>query len=242
MSNRLLAMVFASCFVLVVLATLPLSFVLRTLDLPAQGLSYARASGTVWNGEVAGLSWRGNDLGAAKIALRPLAMLLGRIGANVDFDGRGVITGGGHIALTPWGVMIDNLSVSAEVANLPILLPLSGKISVDIAHADVRTGGCRKIEGAAKTDALMHRPAGLAWQGPELTGPIECRGGAVVIPLTGGAENQAIAVAMTLGPDGSFGIRVEARAPDSAVASVLSAIGFVETDGVMTLTQHGRWS
>ena len=51
-----------------------------------------------------------------------------------------------------------------------------------------------------------------------------------------------IAVAMTLGADGSFGIRVEARAPDSAVASVLSAIGFVETDGVMTLTQHGRWS
>jgi hypothetical protein len=47
---------------------------------------------------------------------------------------------------------------------------------------------------------------------------------------------------MTLGADGTFGIRIEARAPDSAVASVLSAIGFVETDGVMTLTQHGRWS
>ena len=242
MSNRLLVTVFASCLVLVVLATLPLSFVLRTLDLPAQGLSYSRVSGTVWNGEIAGLSWRGNDLGGAKIALRPLAILLARFGANVEFDGSGVVTGGGHVAVTPWGVIVDNLSVSAEVANLPVLLPLSGQIAVDIVHADIRANGCRQIEGAAKTDALMHRPAGLAWQGPELTGPIQCRGGAVVIPLRGGAEGQAIAVAMTLGPDGSFGIRVEARATDPAVASVLSAIGFVETDGVMTLTQHGRWS
>lgn len=242
MSNRLLAAVFASCLILVVLATLPLSFVLRMLDLPAQGLSYSRVSGTVWNGAVSGLSWRGNDLGGAAIALRPLAMLRGRLGADVSLDGSGVVTGGGYAAMTPWGLIVDDLSLSADIANLPLLLPMSGNISVEIAHADVRAGGCRQIDGAARTDALMNRPAGLAWQGPELTGPIECRGGALVIPLKGGAESQAIAVAMTLGADGSFGIRVEARAPDSAVASVLSAIGFVETDGVMTLTQHGRWS
>ena len=242
MSNRLLAAVFVSCLIVVVLATLPLSFVLRMLDLPAQGLSYSRASGTVWNGAVSGLSWRGNDLGGAKIALRPPAMLRGRLGADVTLDGSGVVTGGGYAAMTPWGLIVDDLSLSAEIASLPLLLPMSGKISVEIAHADVRAGGCSQIEGAARTDALMNRPAGLAWQGPELAGPIECRGGAIVVPLKGGAESQAIAVAMTLGADGTFGIRIEARAPDSAVASVLSAIGFVETDGVMTLTQHGRWS
>ena len=242
MSNRLLATVFVCCLIVVVIATLPLSFVLRMLDLPAQGLSYSRASGTFWNGAVDGLSWRGNDLGGAKIALRPLALLRGRLGADVTLDGSGVVTGGGYAAMTPWGLIVDDLALSAEIASLPLLLPLSGKISVEIAHADVRAGGCRQIEGAAKTDALMNRPAGLAWQGPELAGPMECRGGAVVIPLKGGADSQAIAVVMTLGADGSFGIRVEARAPDSAVASVLSAIGFVETDGVMTLTQHGRWS
>jgi hypothetical protein len=206
------------------------------------GLSYSLASGTVWNGAVSGLSWRGNDLGGAKIALHPLAMLRGRLGADVTLDGSGVVTGGGYAAMTPWGLIVDDLSLSAEIASLPLLLPMSGKISVEIAHADVRAGGCSQIEGAARTDALMNRPAGLAWQGPELAGPIECRGGAIVVPLKGGAESQAIAVAMTLGADGTFGIRIEARAPDSAVASVLSAIGFVETDGVMTLTQHGRWS
>lgn len=241
MKTRTFAFLFAGCFALAVLVTLPLAFVLRTLDLPASGVSFSRASGTVWNGEVAGLSWRGNDLGGAKISFRPLSFLLGRLGATIAFDGTGIIKGAGYVALTPRGVFVDDLSVSADVASLPILLPLSGQISVQIAHADLRRGGCARVEGAATTDALMHRPAGLAWRGPELSGPIECRDGAIVIPLKGGAESQAVAVAMTLGADGSFGIRVEARAPDSAVASVLSAIGFVEMGGVMTLTQQGRW-
>lgn len=241
MSARQLVALFAAFFVAVIIVTLPLSAVMAAFDLPARGISYARASGTVWNGALAGLHWRGRDLGDARIAVRPLSLLIGRLGADFELDGKGVVSGSGFVAATLGGFAVRDLSLSADVAQLPIVLPLSGKVAVDLAAADGGPNGCRRIEGAVRTNALVNRPAGLAWRGPELEGPVTCENGAIVIPLKGGTASESVAVAMTLGHDGTFGIRVEARTPDAALISVLSAVGFVEADGVMTLTQHGRW-
>lgn len=241
MNPRRLAAVFAACFVLVMVATLPMAVALRTLDLPAHGVSFSRASGTIWDGEITGLAWRGHELGAARLGLRPRSLFIGRIGVDIALDGGGLVDGGGFIALSPGGLHVRDLVLSADVADLPILLPLSGRVALDLSHADVNAAGCRRIEGSVRTDALKNRPAGLDWSGPELEGPMTCSEGAVVIPLKGASGSESIAVAMTLGKDGSFGVRVDARTPNPAVLSVLSAIGFVETDGVMTLTQRGRW-
>jgi hypothetical protein len=241
MSHRKLAVLFAACFALVVIATLPLSVVLAALDLPARGISYTRASGTVWNGELAGLRWRGQDLGGARLAFRPLPLLWGRLGADVELDGKGAVTGHGFVAAAIGGFVVSGLSLEADVAALPILIPVSGRVALTIDSAKIGGDGCERVEGRVRTDALVHRPAGLAWRGPELEGPVTCESGAIVIPLTGGTPSESVAVAMTLGHDGSFGLRVEARTPDAALLSVLSAVGFVETGGVMTLTQRGRW-
>lgn len=240
MTAARLTILFAVCFAVTVIVTLPLSAVLRAANVEARGLSFSRASGTVWNGRIEGLRWRGHDLGAAQLAAQPWALFLGRLAADVALDG-GVMAGGGSIALKPGGVAIDDLTLSANVADLPVLLPLSGKVAIELAHADVGADGCRRIDGAVHTDALVNRPAGLAWSGPELSGPMTCSGGAVVIPLKGDTGAESIAVAMTLERDGSFGLRVEARTPNAAVVSILSAVGFVESGGVMTLTQRGRW-
>ncbi len=241
MNTRWLAAIFAACFAVVMIATLPMAVVLRAVDLPAHGVVFSRVSGTVWNGEIAGLAWRGHDLGGARLALRPLSLFIGRLGVDIDLDGAGLVDGGGFIALSPGGLHVRDLALSADVADLPILLPLSGRVALDLSRADVNAAGCRQIEGSVRTDALKNRPAGLDWSGPELKGPMTCSEGAIMIPMRGAAGSETIGVAMTLGKDGSFGVRVDARTPNAAVLSVLSAIGFVESDGVMTLTQRGRW-
>ncbi len=240
MSARQLAVIFILCFAAVAVATLPLSAALRAVDLDARGLAYSWASGTVWNGEVADLSWRGQPLGDAKVALKPAALLLGRLGMDVALSGAAV-TGQGFIALTMGGIVADDLTLSANVADLPLLLPLTGKVALDLDYAALSRGGCRRIEGTINTDALVHRPAGLAWRGPELGGSIACVDGAIEIPLKGESGSDSVTVALTLDPGGAFGVRIDARTPNQTLLSALSAVGFKESDGVMTLTQKGRW-
>lgn len=241
MSARALAGLFVACFVLVVIATFPLSVAVRAVDAPGRAVSFARVSGTIWNGRIDGLSWRGHDLGAAHIVFRPLSLLVGRLGLDVALDGGGMISGSGFIGLKPAGLVVSDLTLSADVAALPILMPLSGQVALDVGRADLTRNGCRAAEGSVRTDALVHRPAGLPWKGPVLAGPITCANGAIVIPMRGDTEAGPIAVALTLARDGTFGVQVDARAPNSAVAGLLSGIGFVEKGGVMTLTQRGRW-
>lgn len=237
---RLIAL-FSFCFVFVALATLPLAVVLRVLDPERAGIAYTRVSGTVWDGEIDGLSWRGHDLGSAKVAVRPLPILIARLGADIAFDGGGIVSGGGFVALGPAGIVIDDLTLSTDVAAMPLLLPLTGQVTLTVRHAELSSAGCREIEGAVRTDALVNRPAGLGWSGPVLQGPINCAQGALAIPLTGATSTDSIALALSLGPDGAFGVEVEARTPDSTLLSVLSAVGFIESNGAMTLSQRGRW-
>lgn len=241
MTGRKLGLIFAGCFTAVLIATLPLPTVLQALDLDGRGVSYSRASGTVWNGTIAGLSWRGQPLGDAAVALKPLSLFLGRLGMDFALDG-GTVTGQGFVALSFGGIVADDLALSADVANLPLLLPLAGKVAMDLEHAVVSRAGCRHVAGTISTDALVNRPAGLPWTGPKLAGSVTCSEGVISVPLQGDTGADSVTVALTLDPSGMFGIRIDARTPNQALVSALSAVGFTEADGVMTLTQRGRWS
>jgi len=242
MSAQALGALFVATFTLVLLATLPLSLVIATVGATRHDFSYERVSGTLWAGTVQGLRWRGMDLGEARFGFRPLALAFGRFGMDVVLTGKGAVTGQGFIALTPRGIFIRDLSVTADVRALPLVLPLTGNVSIDVARAEVGRAGCRVLDGAVQTDALVNRPAGLAWRGPVLSGPVGCNDGAIVIPLKGEAGAEVVAVMMTLARDGTFGIRIDASTPDPAVIGALSAVGFVEAGGMMTLNQRGRWS
>lgn len=239
---RRLAGLFAGCFVVVLIATLPLSVVVSLFDPAARGLSFTRVSGTVWGGRVEDARWRGIALGNVDVAVRPLALLAGRLGLGIALDGTGTLAGRGVVGLGLGGVAVSDLSLIADVAALPSLVPVSGEIALDLARADMGADGCRRMDGTVRTDALVDRPAGLAWRGPVLAGPVTCADGAVVVPLKGTTGSESIAVVATLARDGTFDIRIDATTPDPAVAGVLSAVGFVEAGGVMTLTQQGRWS
>jgi len=243
MSARTLAVIFAVCFLVLAAVSLPLSAVVATLGFESRGITYSRAEGTLWSGRIHGLAWRGRDLGDAALTVNPLALLLARVDARITLEGRAGVTGAAHFTLWPNGSLsVRNASLSADVAALPIVLPLTGSLRVEIAHADFARRGCRAVDANLQTNALVNRPAGLNWQGPILSGTARCENGTLTLPLTGGGGAEQVTVTMSLAGDGSFHVQTQARTADEAVKRALSLAGFTDVDGAMTLIQTGRWS
>ena len=238
---RRLGLLFATVFVAVLLARAPLSAVVTLFGLAERGISYTRAEGGVWQGRIIGLSWRGRNLGDAEVSVSPLRLLLGQLRADVALNG--IATGGGQVTVWPNGsVALTDVSVVTDVAMLPVLLPLHGNVTLDVRSAAFGRTGCSAVDADVRTNALVDRPAGLAWQGPVLSGTATCRAGVLVVPLVGGAGDETVAVTMQIAGDGTFINKIAARTADEAVKGILTAVGFTAEDGAMTFTQNGRWS
>jgi hypothetical protein len=243
MSSRALGIIFCAVFFPLLLSQTPLSAAIAVFDLSKAGVGYTRAEGTLWNGRIAGLAWRGRSLGDAEIAVNPFTLVLARVDADVAVTGGQGARGRGTIMLWPTGsVTLRDVAVDADVALLPILLPVKGSVSVSVRHADFDRDGCRAIDADVRTDALTERPAGIDWRGPVLSGQAQCRAGVLVVPIAGGEGSETIAVTMRVSGDGTFDITVDARTGDEKVKSVLSALGFTAAGDVMTLAQSGHWS
>jgi len=243
MRSRILAAVFAACFLVLLAASIPLSAVVSALKPEAHGLAYSRAEGTLWDGRIHGLVWRGRDLGDAVLTVHPLSLLLGRMNVEIALDGRSGVRGAGIFTLWPNGSFaVRNASLSADVAALPVVLPLKGSFSIDIRKAAFSKTGCQAVDAGLQTNALVDRPAGLDWQGPVLAGDAICENGTLTLPLSGGGGAELITVTMSLAGDGSFRVQAKARTTDETVKRALSMVGFTDIDGAMTLVQNGRWS
>lgn len=228
---------------LVLLAWLtPLAAVTRWLPAHQMEIGYSSVEGRVWNGSLRGLTWRGLDLGTARVSLNPLALLLGRLEIATDLDGSGLATG--RAVMTRHfggGLSIRDLALQADVGRLPSIVPLRGRVVVAIDRAELGGRGCVAATGSVETDALVSRPAGLDWSGPPLRGEIRCEGDALVVPLSGSGGADRVSAIMTMFADRTFRVRIEARISDQTVVGSLSAAGFEDGNGVLALVQEGRW-
>jgi len=243
MSPRVLALIFCAAFFPALLSQTPLSAMIGLFDIGKAGISYSRAEGTLWNGRLSRVAWRGRVLGDATVAVNPMTLLLARLDADVAVTGGQGAQGRGQITLWPTGsIALRDVTVDADVALLPIMLPVKGSISASVRHADFGRNGCRAVDAEVRTDALRERPAGIDWRGPVLSGRAHCRDGVLVLPIAGGEGSETIAVTMRASGDGTFNVDVDARTDDQTVKSVLSALGFTAAGDAMILAQSGHWS
>lgn len=241
MSNRRLIILFTAVFAAVLLAQAPLAAVMPLMGLADRGLTYTRAEGSVWQGRIVGLGWRGRNFGNTEVSVRPLWLLLGQLRADVTLSG--AAKGHGRIVAWPNGSLaLSDVSLTADVALFPVVLPVQGNLAIDVRRADFSHAGCRTVDADVRTNALVDRPAGLAWQGPVLSGTATCHDGVLMVPLAGGVGDETVAITMQIAGDGTFNAKVAARTADQAVMSMLSAVGFTAEGGAMTFIQNGRWS
>ncbi len=242
MSAKRLSAVFITVFVIFSVFTLPLSVVVSWLGVERFGISYDRAVGAFWKGALEGVVWRGVRVGDVHISFKPGALVFGRASIRVHMDGPGALAGTATIERGLGAFLaVRDVVLAAQVDQLPVIVPVSGSVALNIREATFDARGCRSVDADLQTDALSRPSAGLAWTGPVLSGSASCADGAITIPLVGRAGSEFVSVAMVVQNDRTFNLQASVSTGNDALASMLAAVGFAIEGGAYTLVQNGRW-
>lgn len=163
-------------FLVVGLASLPLSVVMAAVPVETSGLAASDVSGTVWRGNLAGVTWRGQRAGDFRIGMQPQSIASGRPAIRFQSVETGVT---GQVRQGADGVALDAIS-----GRLPLLMfqpsapPEAHAILNDVS---LTTGlaGCLAASGSVQIDGL----SGVG-TGP-LSGSIACENGNLALNLSG---------------------------------------------------------
>ena len=207
--------------------SLPLSWVagerLDALDPDAAAL------GTVWDGHVAHIA-----------GLPPIHTRVRGTDVAVEADGAGLTLDG---TAGPSG--ITDMSLATPVRALsrfdPRLTGLAGDVSATDVTLRFEDGGCVEGSGTARTDALSRNAAAWSWRGPELSGPVTCEDGAVVVTMSGEEAGAGVQARVEIDPAGIYTTTVDIRTAQPEAAALLPLLGFQRQSTGCRLQENGRW-
>lgn len=133
----------AGVYLIGLVALFPASLALRWFVPEMPGIVLGTANGTIWNGHISGISYRGWHIGAAEWALEPLALLQLSIAADVRIvrPGRGPVMASVRVA--PATIEFEALRGAVTLAELARagMLPsniASGEIILDLDRLEVK--------------------------------------------------------------------------------------------------------
>lgn len=225
-------MILGSAVFLAMLAMLaPLRLVLGWLDADAAGLSAARVEGTIWSGRLQDAAYRGLSLGDASLRFDPLKFGL-RLRAAGEAAGTGVIGLGAD------GVSLRSLDAAVPLARLAPALPLRGELTLRDVRLDMRDGACRSASGSVRLREASI--GGMKLAGLELAGEPICRGGRLVLPLTGQAAGVLLESVATVEASGVYQVQTRLRATDPATLAAAGLGGFERGLDGFSRTDRGR--
>ncbi len=141
-----------SVYLLFLIVLLPANWVSQFLP-EKQRLNLSAVSGTIWQGQVQQVTFRGESIENISWKLNPLQLFTGKLVVDLDF-GKGLgISGKGELAYGISGLSAKNffLSIPAGtlVKYLPIPVPVeaNGMLDLTIKHATQGTPYCESLDG-----------------------------------------------------------------------------------------------
>jgi hypothetical protein len=137
---------------------------------------------------------------------------------------------------------LKGATMDVAVEDVPSNLELSGMLGLQSVSLVVKGGECRAAEGELTTDILSRNAAKLGWEGPALTGTIECRDGALHVPIAGTRGSESVSIEASLFSDRRYEAHVAVTTENPTLLQVLPAFGFSNNEGVLALVQFGRWA
>lgn len=236
MSWRSLAGLFIAVWIVLVLVLAPLSLMLRWTGALAHGLAAERISGSIWNGRLKGLSFRGMSLGEAKVALDPLGVFLG--GGRFKFELTGPVQADGVARFHGTSLGLLDLDLAGPASALAGQLPLDARLTLSDADIEFRSGQCRRGRGDVRLDQV--RIGGVRAEGLVLQGAARCDGAAWVAPLKGAAEGVDLEIILRITADGRYQLTTEARSTNATVEAAMALAGFERTVDGFRRTDGGR--
>jgi len=241
MKPMVLVAIFAGALIPFAVAQAPLRPALSALALERTGISYREATGTVWKGRVAGIVWNGRRAGDASVEIDPWNLIRGSLSARLEATD-GPIEGHINVSRSILGsVRLTDGKLSADVAALPTMIPLTGRFEIAAEDLAFSAEGCRVANVRLSTDALVRGLPGVAWSGPALSGNAACDGRDLVLPLTSTDPNRPLQMTMRVHPEGRYAIDAVLPAANPGLDRALPLLGFTRQDGQFRLTQEGRW-
>jgi hypothetical protein len=241
LSSRSLTVILAIATAALIVATAPATIVGAALN--KEGVAVAAASGSVWRGELKGVSVQGVKIGDVAYAADPVAILTGRFAARAAIR-NGAVNGAGRIAASLGGrVVVTNakFTFALDAARRYAILgaPLAGTLRVDASKITFSGEGC--LEGSAKlwTDALMGPAKRVGSKAFDLAGDGACKGRNFVVALAGRGGDGAVSVNLSVSPALTYVVNVEAEPARTEVAEALQILGFENANGVLTMAATG---
>ena len=236
-------LVFVAALAFGIMSRAPLSFVMRNAGLVDQGISWQQARGTIWNGQVTGLGYRGQSVGALDVKSSPLSLLSGTITSDVKWVSQ-VGRARGKLKLSGSSVNLSGLSAELDISRLngihTELRRIGGVLKLSDASARVdSTGKCLAASGAAQLDLIRRLGIQYGRDWPMLAGAPTCNDGDLELPLAGdGPNGERFEITLRARSDGRTGMDVHVEGLDSQATAALAAMGFTNTGNGYTLRQE----
>jgi general secretion pathway protein N len=217
---------------LALLALLPLRVALGTADLERLGMTARKVSGTIWNGQVAGLTLNRQGLGNFQVRAEPLPLLLGRASMRFDRieDGlQGPLSG----TLLSGGTARGVKGLTGRLATASLFAPVPVEaLDFDQVSIVFRNGRCADASG--NLTAVVGTRIGPLDLTRGLSGPVSCEGDRVRARLASAGGSQSLQ--FTVGEDGRYRAFLTIRGIAPEVAAALTLFGFQPGPDGLTLT------
>lgn len=241
-----LIIVFLVTLGLAIASGIPLSFVMRNAGLAHQGVSWQQARGTVWHGQVTGLGYRGQAIGALDVKSSPLSLLGGSFGSEINWAspaGRAY----GAMSLSTSSANVSGIAAELDISRLegvhPELRRVGGMLKLaGAAVAFDSSGRCADASGAAQLDLVRRLGVHYGRDWPMLTGAPACEDGDLQLALSGDGPNaERFEITMRALANGRAGMDIRVERLDPEANAALAALGFTNTGNGYTLRQEAAW-
>jgi hypothetical protein len=230
MSPLRLTLAFFIALAVAIVARAPMTAGLALAGL-GDALAAREAHGTVWSGRLVKASLGSTPLGDVRARLSPGRLLTGRPVIDITARG-GAIDGRGRLLLggSPG---VEDFTGSIPLEQLGAPAPFGGTLVLKSAGFAFSKGACRRVAGQASAEVR-----GLGDTPMTLTGRPECRGRAMVLPLSGERDGVRVDVSLRLEPSGGYATETRVATADAALGEMLLAAGFARTgDGYLKINK-----
>jgi general secretion pathway protein N len=242
--------VFILSFSGVSLANLPLSLFLNETRLSQSGLTATAISGTLWRGDITGLSLGTHPLGDIHLKANPLSLLRLGYGGKAHIA-PGAAKGQGKFLLQSGpALMAEDIAIIIDLAKLgyrdPNGRPLRGQLSLDVSKLHLQQKknqfSCKEIEGRITSDALSILGQYYNKELPILRGTLNCEQGQVVLAIAG--QNQIVTIDITaeINANLDYMANIIVETDDSEMQSLLALYGFNSDGNRYTLFERSNFA
>lgn len=221
---------FIALFALALVIFLPLRLVLGTFD---GAFSAREATGTAWAGSVKEARIGPATLGDLDARIAPLPLLIGRGRIEVERPIASPDRLAGALGLSSNRQSAESVTGVIPVESVFGLLPIASLELTDLT-VRFRDRQCDRAVGSVRAN-LSGEAAGLALP-TGLSGAARCDRGALLLPLTSGANG----LALRIFGDGRYEAQLSTQATEPAAVARLTAAGFTSGPSGFVLTLRGR--